>query len=70
MSIRDKFSDKADDAIDKLGGSDKAKEHIDKAGDAADSATGGRFDEATDKAEAAGRSAVDKLSKDERDENA
>jgi MT0933-like antitoxin protein len=63
MGIGDKLGDMADDAVRKAGGPEKTKGHISKAADAANSATGGKYEEHVDKAESGAKSAVDKLSK-------
>lgn len=63
MGIGDKLGDMAEDAVEKAGGAEKAKGHVRKAADAANSATGGKFEEHVDKGEAGAKSAVDKLSK-------
>ncbi|HEY8474634.1 MAG TPA: Rv0909 family putative TA system antitoxin [Natronosporangium sp.] len=53
----------ADDVVQKAGGAEKAKEHLAKAGDAANRATGGKYERHVDKAEEAARSALDKQAK-------
>jgi hypothetical protein len=66
MGIGDKFGDMAEDAVEKVGGAEKAKGHLGKAADAANSATGGKFEEHIDKGEAGAKRGVDKLSKKKR----
>jgi hypothetical protein len=63
MDIGDKFSDIAEDAVEKVDGPEKAKGHTSKAADAASSATGGKYDEHIDKGEAGAKSGIDKLAK-------
>jgi hypothetical protein len=63
MGITDKLGDMADNAMDKVGGPERAKEHIGKGADAVDKATGRRYEEHVDKAESGANSAVDKLAK-------
>ena len=63
MGIGDKLGDMADDAIQKAGGPEKAKGHLGKAADAANRATGGKYEEHIDKGENAAKSGVDKVSK-------
>ncbi|MEV0733237.1 antitoxin [Polymorphospora sp. NPDC051019] len=43
MGIADSFKEMADKAVDKLGGSDKAKEAVETAGDKVDERTGGKY---------------------------
>lgn len=62
MGIGDRISDMADDAITKAGGAEKAKDYLGKAGDAANNATGGKYEQPVDKAEAGAKSGVDRLS--------
>jgi hypothetical protein len=63
MGIGDKAGDMADDAVQKAGGAEKAKNHIGKGADAANKATGGKYEQQVDKAEAGAESAVDKYGK-------
>jgi hypothetical protein len=63
MGIGDKLGDMADDAVEKGGGAEKVKGHISKGADAANKATGGKYEEHVDKGEVGAKSAVDKLSK-------
>jgi hypothetical protein len=63
MGIGDKLGDMAEEAVEKVGGAEKAKGHVGKAADAANSATGGRFEKQVDRGEAGAKDAVDKLSK-------
>lgn len=63
MGTGDRLGDMADDAVQRTGGSDKAKEYLGKGSDAADRATGGKYREGLDKAETAGKSGIDKLGK-------
>lgn len=63
MGITDKLGDAADNAMDKVGGPERAKEHIGKGADAVDKATGRRYEEQVDKAESGAKSAVDKFGK-------
>lgn len=63
MGIGDRLGDMADDAIQKAGGPEKAKEHLGKAADKANSATGGKYEEHIDKGEAGAKSGIDKLGK-------
>jgi MT0933-like antitoxin protein len=63
MGITDKLGDMADNVMDKVGGPERAKEHIGKGADAVDKTTGRRYEEQVDKAESGAKSAVDKLGK-------
>jgi hypothetical protein len=63
MGIGDRLGDMADDAVKKAGGPEKAKGHLGKAADAANNATGGKYEEHLDKAETGAKSGIDKLSK-------
>jgi hypothetical protein len=63
MGIGDKADDMADDAMQKAGGPEKTKDHIGKGADAANRATGGKYEQQVDKAEAGAESAVDKYGK-------
>lgn len=69
MATGDRIGDLAKQAIDKTGGAEKLKGHIGKAADAADSATGGRYQQAVGKGEEAAKSAVDKLGKKNKRKN-
>ncbi|NUT32169.1 MAG: antitoxin [Hamadaea sp.] len=60
MGISDKIADAVDKVSDKLGGDDKLKEHVDKAGDAVDNATGGKAEGMVDKAQDAAKDIIDK----------
>lgn len=63
MGIGDKLGDMADDAMEKAGGAEKVKGHLSKGADAANKATGGKYEEHVDKAEGGAKSAVDKYAK-------
>jgi hypothetical protein len=63
MTIGDRFGDTAEQAVDKLGGADQAKDRLGQAAEKANSATGGQFEDAIHKGEEGARSAVDKVSK-------
>jgi predicted butyrate kinase (DUF1464 family) len=62
MGIDEQFGDMAEQAVDKVGGPERAKEHLGTAADAANSATGGRYEEHVDKGEMAAGNAIDGLS--------
>lgn len=65
MGIADKFKDLAGNAVDRLGGEDKAKEGVDAAGDKLDEATGGKYAQYTDKGQDAAKSGIDRLDDNE-----
>ena len=49
-----------DEAEEKLGGSDKSKEQVDKAAKAANDKTGGKFDDQVDKGSNAAKEMIDR----------
>jgi MT0933-like antitoxin protein len=63
MGIADSFRDKAEKAIDKIGG-DRAKRGVEKAGDKLDDMTGGKHARHVDKAQDAASNYIDKKSDD------
>lgn len=63
MGIGDRLGDVTDDAVQKAGGAEKVKDHLGKGADAANRATGGKYERHVDKAEDAARSTLDKQSK-------
>jgi MT0933-like antitoxin protein len=66
MGIGDRLGDMADDAMQKAGGPEKVKEHLGKGADAANRATGGKYEQHVDKAEAGAKEAVDKYAKNKK----
>jgi hypothetical protein len=65
MGITDKFKDLAENAVEKLGGSDKAKEAVDAAGDKADDATDSKYSTYVDKGQDAAKSGIDQFDNNE-----
>jgi hypothetical protein len=61
MGFADKFKDLAGDAVEKLGGEEKAKEGVDAAGDKVDDLTGGKYAQHVDKGQDAAKSGIDRL---------
>ncbi|GAA4463451.1 antitoxin [Phytohabitans houttuyneae] len=60
MGIADSFKDKAEQAIDKIGG-DRVKQGVEKAGDKVDEMTGGKYSSHIDKGQAAASDYVEKM---------
>jgi MT0933-like antitoxin protein len=63
MGIADSFKDKADQAIDKIGG-DRAKQGVEKGGDKLDDMTGGKYAGHVDKGQDAASDYVDRTDDD------
>ncbi|MDQ7910318.1 antitoxin [Phytohabitans sp. ZYX-F-186] len=63
MGIADSFKDKAEQAVDKIGG-DRVKQGVEKAGDKIDEMTGGKFAGQVDKGQSAASDYVDKMDDD------
>lgn len=63
MGIADSFRDKAEQAIDKVGG-DRAKQGVEKAGDKIDDATGGKYASHVDKGQDAASDYIDRMDDD------
>jgi antitoxin protein of toxin-antitoxin system len=63
MGIADSFKDKADQAIDKVGG-DRAKQGVEKAGDKVDDMTGGKYSGHVDKGQDAASDYIDRTDDD------
>ncbi|MFC0530372.1 antitoxin [Phytohabitans kaempferiae] len=64
MGIADSFKEKAEQAIDKIGG-DRAKEGVEKAGDKIDDMTGGKYAGHVDKGQAAASDYIDRVDRDD-----
>jgi len=60
MAISDKFGEAADKAKDKLANKDERDQLIDKAGDAVDAKTGGKYADKVDRAQDAARRGGDR----------
>lgn len=60
MGIADSFKDKAEQAIDKIGG-DRAKQGVEKAGDKVDDMTGGKYAGHVDKGQSAASDYIDRM---------
>lgn len=63
MGIADSFKDKADQAIDKIGG-DRAKQGVEKGGDKLDDMTGSKYSEHVDKGQDAASNYIDRTDDD------
>jgi hypothetical protein len=63
MGIADSFKDKAEQAIDKVGG-ERAKQGVDKAGDKIDEKTGGKYADQIDKGQNAASDYIDRTDDD------
>jgi hypothetical protein len=63
MGIADSFKDKAEQAIDKVGG-DRAKQGVEKAGDKVDDMTGGKYAGQVDKGQDAASDYIDRTDDD------
>jgi hypothetical protein len=63
MGISDKLGDMADEAKEKMDGADRMGDQIGKGAEAANKATGGKYEEQIHRAEDGAKTAADKLAK-------
>jgi hypothetical protein len=63
MGIADSFKDKAEQAVDKVGG-DRVKQGVEKAGDQVDEKTGGKYSSHVDKGQDGASDYIDRMDDD------